>query len=114
MLRVAIVGCGKIADQHAEQIVLIPGCEIVGVCDREELMARQLRERLNVESYFTDIKDLLTEAKPDVVHITTPPQTHYPLGVLCLEAGCNVYIEKPFTISEAEELIRLAERKAAK
>jgi len=40
MLKIAIVGCGKIADAHAAQIQRIPGCEIVGVCDREPLMAR--------------------------------------------------------------------------
>jgi predicted dehydrogenase len=116
MLKVAILGCGKIADQHAEQILLIAGCEIVGVCDREELMARQLQERLNVGTYFTEVQDLLDKARPDVVHITTPPQSHYSLGKLCLEAGCHVYIEKPFTVNaaEAEELIRLAEYKNLK
>jgi predicted dehydrogenase len=112
MLRVAIVGCGKIADQHAEQIAHIPGCEIVAVCDREELMAKQLQERLNVPSQFAEVQDLLEKAKPGVVHITTPPQTHYAIGKLCLEAGCHVYIEKPFTVTfeEAEELVRVAER----
>ncbi len=116
MLRVALVGCGKIADQHAEQILLIDGCEIVGVCDREELMAQQLQERLNVGAYFTEVQDLLDKAKPDVVHITTPPQSHYPLGKLCLQSGCHAYIEKPFTVNapEAEELIKLAEQKNLK
>src|SRR5579859_4324520 len=110
MLRVAIVGCGKIADQHGEQILRIPGCGIVGVCDQEELMARQLQERLNAGSCFTSVQDLLNKANPDVVHITTPPQTHYPVGKLCLEAGRHVYIEKPFTVTadEAEELLDLA------
>jgi predicted dehydrogenase len=116
MLRIAIVGCGKIADQHAEQIIHIPGCEIVGVCDSEELMAQQLAERFKVPAHFSQVQDLLERAKPDVVHITTPPQTHRLLGNMCLEAGCNVYVEKPFTIdlSEAEHLIRLAELKSLK
>ena len=48
MLRVAIVGCGKIADAHASQIRRIPECDIVGVCDTEPLMARQLFERFPV------------------------------------------------------------------
>ncbi len=116
MLKVAIVGCGKIADDHAEQILHIPGCEIVGVCDREELMAMQLRERLNVPAHFAEVQDLLEQAKPDVVHITTPPQTHFSVGMMCLEAGCHVYIEKPFTVNfaEAQQLIALAERKGCK
>jgi predicted dehydrogenase len=112
MLRVAIVGCGKIADQHAEQIAHIPDSQIVGVCDREELMARQLAERLNLPDHFSDVRDLLDRLKPDVVHITAPPQTHCSIGKLCLEAGCHIYVEKPFTVNygEAEELIRLAQR----
>jgi predicted dehydrogenase len=112
MLRVAIVGCGKIADDHAEQIAYVPGCAIVAVCDREELMARQLQQRLNAPAAFTDVSELIAQARPDVVHITTPPQTHYALGKLCLENGCHVYIEKPFTVNfaEAEELISLANR----
>lgn len=116
MLKVAIVGCGKIADQHAEQIVHIPGCEIVAVCDREELMARQLRERLNVPAHFTEVQDLLAKARPDVVHITTPPKTHFQLGKLCLEAGCHAYIEKPFTVylDEARDLVNLAESRGLK
>ena len=98
MLKVAIVGCGKIADAHASQIERIKGCEIVGVCDREPLMARQLYERFPVKRYFSDLGELLGEAKPDVVHITTPPKSHFDLAKLCLEWGCHVYVEKPFTL----------------
>jgi len=111
MLRIAIVGCGKIADDHAECIVDIPGCEIVGVCDRDELMAAQLGLRLGIARHYSDVSRLLAEARPEVVHITTPPQSHYSVGKLCLEAGCHVYVEKPFTVTldEAKELLSLAE-----
>lgn len=116
MIRVGIIGCGKIADAHAEQIQRIRGCRIVGVCDREALMARQLYERFHVEQYFDNVKDLLAISKPNVVHITTPPQGHFDLGKTCLEAGCHVYIEKPFTVNteEAEDLIRLATKNRLK
>lgn len=116
MLKVAIVGCGKIADSHASQIQRIPDCEMVGVCDREELMAKQLFERFPVRHYFSDLQELLTKTRPDVVHITTPPQGHFALGRQCLEQGCHVYIEKPFTIDtrEARELIALAQQKQLK
>jgi predicted dehydrogenase len=116
MLKVAIIGCGKIADSHAEQLQHIGGCEIVGVCDREELMAKQLYERFSVKAYYSDVHALLDNAKPDVVHITTPPQSHFELGRLCLERGCHIYVEKPFTIdtSQALELIRIAEQRSLK
>jgi predicted dehydrogenase len=116
VLKVAIVGCGKIADDHAFQIGRISGCEIVGVCDKEPLMARQLSERFPVKRYFADLTELLTEAKPDVVHVTTPPESHFDIARRCLESGCHVYVEKPFTLyeSEAQELIALANEKRLK
>src|SRR5262249_33556564 len=116
MLKAAIIGCGKIADSHAAQILRVPDCEIVGVCDREELMAQQLHQRFPVKRWFSDVAKMLGEARPDVVHITTPPQSHFDLAKQCLEAGCHVYVEKPFTLytREAEEVIALAERKRQK
>lgn len=116
ILRIAVIGCGKIADQHVLACRRIAGCEIVALCDREVLMARQLGERFGVTTCFADAAEMLRAAKPDVVHITTPPQGHFALGKLCLEAGCHVYLEKPFTVTapEAEELIRLAESRNLK
>lgn len=116
MLRVAIVGCGKIADAHASEIRRIKNCRIVGVCDREELMARQLYERFPIDGVYSDPKELLDKARPDVVHITTPPQSHFPVAKQCLEQGCHVYVEKPFTVdaNEAVDLISLAETKGLK
>ena len=116
MLKIAIVGCGKIADAHASQISRIEGCEIVGACDKEELMARQFAERFGVKGCFSEVSAMISAARPDVVHITTPPQSHLEIARLCLERDCHVYVEKPFTldIGEAEILIRLAEHRNLK
>ena len=116
MLKVAIVGCGKIADVHASMIQWIKDCEIVGVCDQEELMGRQLAERFSVRRSYTDLTELLNSARPDVVHITTPPQSHFKLARLCLEWGAHVYVEKPFTVNvdEAKQLVALADEKGLK
>jgi predicted dehydrogenase len=116
MIKVGIIGCGKMADQHAFQIQRIPGAAIIGVCDSEPLMARQMAERFNVEKYFSNVQEMLDAGKFDVIHITTPPQSHYQLGRLCLEAGVNVYMEKPFTLNtaEAEDLIGIANQNGLK
>src|SRR5256885_15862781 len=116
MLKVAIVGCGKIADAHASQIQRIKGCEIVGVCDREVLMARQLYERFPVKRYYSDLTELLSDARPDVVHITTPPESHFDIARFCLEQGCHIYVEKPFTVDarQAGRLVNLANEKGLK
>src|SRR5437762_14081463 len=116
MLRVAIIGCGKIADQHVQVIRRIPDCTIAGLCDRELLMAKQLAERFEINAFSSDLRELLATTSPDVIHITTPPQSHYALARECLEAGKHVYLEKPFTVTaeEAESLIELAEHKHIK
>ena len=107
MLKIAIVGCGKIADDHVHAIRRVPDCEIVALCDRESLMALQLGERFGISACFSDLHEMLRATAPDVVHITTPPQSHFSVARQCLESGCHVYVEKPFTLyaSEAEELI---------
>lgn len=113
MLKIGIVGCGKIADAHATQILRVGNCEIVGVCDRELLMARQLYERFPVKAYFDSITELLDRSRPDVIHITTPPESHFELAKLCLDHRCHVYVEKPFTVNagEAQRLVNLAAQK---
>jgi predicted dehydrogenase len=116
MFRAAIVGCGKIADAHAAAILRVRGCELVGVCDRELLMARQLSERFPIKACFDDLTELLRQTQPDVIHITTPPASHFEIAQLCLEHGCHVYVEKPFTIDagEAQQLVSLANQTGLK
>ena len=75
-LRVAIVGCGKIADGHVGELQKMDDVEIVGVCDLELLMAEQLAARFGIAHFTDDFSRLLVEKKLDVVHITTPPQSH--------------------------------------
>jgi predicted dehydrogenase len=79
-------------------------------------MARQLYERFPIKQCFTDVQEMFEVAKPDVVHIATPPQPHFELAKQCLESGAHVYVEKPFTLFEdqAVALVRIAEEKRLK
>jgi predicted dehydrogenase len=112
MLRVALVGCGKIADLHVQAIRRISGCQIVALCDQELLMARQLGERFRISQCFSDVQEMLRCATPDVIHITTPPQSHFAVAKQCLGAGTHVYLEKPFTVTaeEGQTLIQYAKQ----
>lgn len=116
MLKVAVVGCGKIADDHVSQIRRVKNCELVGVCDAEPLMAQQLAERFHVRRHFSNLGELLNETRPDIVHVTTPPQSHFDIAKACLNAGCHAFVEKPFTLSErdTQELIALAKKQNVK
>ena len=111
VLRVGIVGCGKIADGHAEVLKYMPGAKLVAVCDREILLAEQLAVRFGVPHWYADTGAMLAAESLDVVHITTPPGAHLPLTKQCVEAGAHVFLEKPLalTAAEAAELIGAVE-----
>ncbi len=113
MIKAGIIGCGKIADHHAEQILYNRYARLAAVYDNEPLMAKQLAERFNANHAYSDLDKMLSETDIDVAHITTPPQSHFILAKKCLKAGKHVYIEKPFTVhfDEAEQLIELAKEK---
>ena len=115
MLRVGIIGCGKIADGHVEQIRAIGRGEVVAVCDREPLMAEQLAVRLKIPGRYDDAAEMFAKERLDVVHIATPPDSHLFLAKMAFAAGCHVFMEKPFALTAAqariEVLLRLLARR---
>lgn len=110
LLRVALVGCGQIADAHLQEIAKLRTAKVVATCDALRDLAMQAAARFNVPAYYNDLATMLAEVRPDVVHIATPAHTHFELARQCLLAGCHVYVEKPFTqnADEAETLVAIA------
>ncbi|MBV8206216.1 MAG: Gfo/Idh/MocA family oxidoreductase [Acidobacteria bacterium] len=101
-LRAGIVGCGKIADGHAEEIGTIPGARLAAACDIEPLMAGQFAERHGIPNAYSDFDRMLAAEQLDVVHITTPPQSHLQLTRKAVAAGAHVVVEKPLAMDAAE------------
>jgi len=101
-LRIGIVGCGKIADGHAEVVKHLVGAELVAVCDREPLLAEQLAVRYGVPAWYGDVGEMLARERLDVVHITTPPAVHLALTRQCVAAGAHVFLEKPLALTAPE------------
>lgn len=109
VLRIGIVGCGKIADGHIEQVRAIGRGEVVAVCDREPLMAEQLGVRTGVTGRYTDMAEMLRVERLDVVHVATPPDSHVAIACAALDAGCHVFVEKPFALN-ADEAATIIDR----
>jgi UDP-N-acetyl-2-amino-2-deoxyglucuronate dehydrogenase len=106
----AIVGCGRIAQRHAEHIVNYG--ELVAVCDIVEEKAISLSEKYNVKAFF-NIDDLLNSGiEIDVVSICSPNGLHSIHSIQSLNSGFNVLCEKPLAISvhDAGEMIKVAEK----
>jgi predicted dehydrogenase len=106
-LRAAVIGCGAIATQHLEFLTTTSQATLVGVCDLSPATAGYTAHRYATEA-FTDAAALLATARPDVVHVLTPPSSHRPLVEMALQHGAHVLCEKPIA-SSSSELIAMVE-----
>jgi predicted dehydrogenase/nucleoside-diphosphate-sugar epimerase len=109
-LRVAFIGAGQMARQHLSAIRrLAVAAEVVGVHDRAQRPAEEFAAHAGTVA-FPSTDALLARARPDVVHVCTPPKTHFEGAYAALDAGAHVYVEKPFalTIGDARALLDLA------
>lgn len=112
MLKGALIGCGAIAREHLIALAQQKNVEVVGLCDLSPARAEATAERFGIKKWYTDYKQLLVETAPDLVHITTPPSSHFSIANACLNAKLNVICEKPITVeySEFTALNELAKR----
>jgi predicted dehydrogenase len=70
--------------------------------DVDESQLKSFGAEFGVRETYRHLTDLLNQGRPDLVHLCTPPATHYPLALGCLRAGVSVLVEKPPTISLRE------------
>ncbi len=109
-LRVAFIGAGQMARNHlaAIQRLTVPA-KLVGVTDCAPRAADQFAALAGIRPSFS-IATLLAETRPDVVHVCTPPSSHFEAAYAALDYGAHVYVEKPFalTVDDGNGLITLA------
>lgn len=112
-LRAAVIGTGKISEEHLRFLGTDPRVALVGVCDLSPSLANYAAERFKAEKAFSDAGAMLAVARPDVVHVLTPPGTHARLVSDALNAGAHVVVEKPVAPTHREfmELWELARAK---
>lgn len=101
--KVAIVGTGGIAAVHADNLARTGGrAELVAACDVDRGRLDEFADAHGVPGRYLDLADLLAEARPDIVHLCTPPMLHIDQAIECLEAGVHVLSEKPPALSLAD------------
>jgi len=110
-LKIGIIGCGRIAQRHAEHIA--NKAKLVAVCDIVPEKAQQLAARYNSHAY-TEVGDMLQQEKGrmDVVAVCSPNGLHAAHSISALNAGYHVICEKPMaiTVKDAGAMIQAAER----
>ena len=102
-IKYALIGCGRISPNHIEA-AKNNGLNFVAMCDIvPEIMAQKAKDfQLDSVKQYTDYKELLIKEKPQLVAIATESGKHASIALDCIEAGCNVIIEKPIALSIAD------------
>jgi predicted dehydrogenase len=113
ILKCAVIGAGYLGRFHAQKYQMLPGAELVAICDINKETSDAVSQELNVPGY-TDYHDLF--GRIEAVSIAATTSKHYEIAKDCLSQGIHVLIEKPITESvvQANELIELARRHKVK
>jgi len=105
MLKVAVIGCGTIANAaHIPAYMKNSGVRIKYFCDIIPERAKAAVEKYGCGTAVTDYHDILKDPEVEAVSVCTPNNMHAPISIDCLRAGKNVLCEKPAARSYAEAL----------
>jgi len=117
MIRVGLIGCGKISGRHVNWFLEHPDCAITAVCDVDGEAARRCAAavtgvRANGEvAVLDDCADIVARDDVDAVAVLLPHHLHHSVAMAALESGKHVLVEKPMVTSSAEgrDLVKAAD-----
>jgi len=109
-LGMGVVGVGTMGKQHAQNIrSLIPEAKLIAVADADVKRAEQTAEELEVPHFYGSVEALVENPEIKAVVIVTPAKFHGAAIRVCVQAGKDIFCEKPFTLTleEADEMLDL-------
>ncbi len=111
-MKLAILGCGYVANMYRLTLPMHPELELVGVFDKERSRSENMA-RLTESICYSDIDTMLNDTSVEMVLNFTNPQAHYETTRSCLDAGTHVYTEKPLAmdLGDAHALVELAKKR---
>jgi predicted dehydrogenase len=111
-LGTGLIGCGKIAEIHAQALSSLPESRFLAVCDLDESRARAFARLHHVPYAHGDVRELLRTPGLDAVLVCTPHPQHAPCVLAAAEAGKHALCEKPLAadLAEAAAMIEATRR----
>ncbi len=100
-INIALIGCGRIAQEHLGAFSKIKNVRIQAVMDKMEGKAKSFGEQYNCVGY-TDYKRMIKSESLDAVIVCTPPNVHSKISIFAISRGLHVLCEKPFALNETE------------
>jgi len=113
VIKIAVVGLGKMGLSHYAVVNAHPDVEVAGVCDSSSYVLGVLKKYTGVTTY-SDFDTMLDKADLDAVVIATPSSSHAKMVRAALKRDLHVFCEKPFTLNarDAEALTTLSDERA--
>lgn len=109
MIKIALIGAGKMGLSHLSILGAHPDVQIVGVCDTSKMVLDVLDKYASIP-VFTDYEKMLDKSKPEAVFVSVPTKFHFNMVKDILKRNIHVFAEKPLCLdpSQSEELVKLA------
>ncbi|MBU4277682.1 MAG: Gfo/Idh/MocA family oxidoreductase [Proteobacteria bacterium] len=106
-LKFGFVGCGAIANKHAEALSMVPDAELAAVYDQNTSVAKAFSQKKGVP-YYDDVRKMIAAEGIQVLSLLTPSGVHGSLLLELADAGVHFVVEKPMALrlEEADEMIR--------
>src|SRR5579872_5699855 len=117
-LRVAVLGLNGRGRSHLDGFMPRKDCEVVAVCDPDELVGQnkgvaEVEKRTGKKpAFYADLRKLLDDKAIDIVTIATPNHWHSLAAIWAIQAGKDVYVEKPVShnVSEGRRVVEAARK----
>jgi predicted dehydrogenase len=106
----AIVGLGKIGIMHTAMVRNVPGARLAALVDREPKLGRHVQSMMGTPvPFFTSVEEAARQVPLQGVFVCTPQFAHRPVAEACLNAGLDVFVEKPLAhkLEDAEAMLAL-------
>ena len=116
-VRIAVVGCGGRGQNHVDGWSALPNVEVVALCDVDdshvaEYVKKMEAKGLKTPATFVDVRKLLEDKSIDAISIATPNHWHTLQTIWGVQAGKDVYVEKPCShnIFESRQIVAAARK----
>ena len=114
-LRIGVVGLGWVSQVfHLPILSRFEDAEIVAVCDRDKSRARMIAERFGFSRHYSDYQQMLEKEDLAAIDVCTTTDAHLPITLAALQAGKDVFVEKPIARRYSEAIQMAEAAKAAK
>jgi predicted dehydrogenase/nucleoside-diphosphate-sugar epimerase len=110
--RVGIVGAGYVSSYHIRAAQGLGFVDVVGIADSDRKKAEEMASRFGIPNVYESLAEMQA-ARPDVIHILTPPSSHCALTLEALGMGCHVFVEKPMaeSVEDCDRMMAEARRR---